>query len=331
MFTNDVIKVAEEELGYIGKKSNADLYDKTANTAGKFTKYAQELFEAGYYNSNKNGYDYCCVFVDWLFYQAAGRNKAAAEEVKPVSIYGASVDYIKGMLPGRVDGTPAVGDQILFKEKTKAGTWELCHTGLVVDVQGDTITTIEGNLTGYKVGKKQYKLGDSYIDSFVHPYYEENDDQEDAAAEIFERGDVVRIKDGVTTNYAGIRLSPWVYDGRLLYVISSNASYTKITVDPNLSAVTATMWTSDLELIGTAEPEPAPEPAPEPEPEPEEGKITFVNAEEVVCERSEIKSACDLLTEVSKAIDELILLRSRLQAVQNYLLYELAQDDHEEQ
>ena len=89
------------------------------------------------------------------------------------------------------------------------------------------------------------------------------------------------------------------------------------------------MWTSDLELIGTAEPEPAPEPAPEPEPE--EGKITFVNAEEVVCERSEIKSACDLLTEVSKAIDEPILLRSRLQAVQNYLIYELAQDDHEEQ
>ena len=91
------------------------------------------------------------------------------------------------------------------------------------------------------------------------------------------------------------------------------------------------MWTSDLELLGTAEPEPAPEPAPEPEPEPDEGKITFVNAEEVVCERSEITSACDLLTEVSKAIDELILLRSRLQAVQNYLIYELAQDDHEEQ
>lgn len=64
---------------------------------------------------------------------------------------------------------------------------------------------------------------------------------------VFKRGDRVVIKAGVTTNYAGKELAKWVYDGRPLYVYGSDEKLTKITIDQSLSAVTATMNTSDLE------------------------------------------------------------------------------------
>lgn len=74
----------------------------------------------------------------------------------------------------------------------------------------------------------------------------------------FNRGDVVAVKSGVTTNYAGKELAKWVYDGRPLYVYSSDEKLTKITVDKTLSAVTATMNTKDLYLVSDVQPEPEP-------------------------------------------------------------------------
>lgn len=50
MKANEPILVAFAELGYIGKKSNAQLDDKTANITGLWTKYARDLNDAGYYN-----------------------------------------------------------------------------------------------------------------------------------------------------------------------------------------------------------------------------------------------------------------------------------------
>ena len=39
-----LIEVAKREVGYIEKKTNSNLYDKTANAgANNFTKYAQDL------------------------------------------------------------------------------------------------------------------------------------------------------------------------------------------------------------------------------------------------------------------------------------------------
>ena len=65
MKVNELLDTARAEIGYIGKKSNKDLYDPTANVIGLYTKYAEDLYKAGYYNFNKSGYDYCCVFADW--------------------------------------------------------------------------------------------------------------------------------------------------------------------------------------------------------------------------------------------------------------------------
>ena len=38
-----IVYKALEEVGYLGKRSNKDLDDKTANAGGKYTKYARDL------------------------------------------------------------------------------------------------------------------------------------------------------------------------------------------------------------------------------------------------------------------------------------------------
>lgn len=71
-----IINLAKREVGYKEKATNSQLDDKTANAGkGNYTKYARDLYDAGYYNGNKNGYAWCDVFVDWLFYKAFGKEK----------------------------------------------------------------------------------------------------------------------------------------------------------------------------------------------------------------------------------------------------------------
>ena len=38
-----IINKALEQVGYLGKRSNKDLDNKTANASGKYTKYARDL------------------------------------------------------------------------------------------------------------------------------------------------------------------------------------------------------------------------------------------------------------------------------------------------
>lgn len=70
VFVKTVLDIALAEKGYHEKASNSQLDDKTANSGNKnYTKYARDLFAAGYYNGNKNGYhshsnNRC---VPWLF------------------------------------------------------------------------------------------------------------------------------------------------------------------------------------------------------------------------------------------------------------------------
>ena len=177
MKASELIAVALAEIGYVGKKTNDQLDDPAANPGGKYTKYARDLNIAGYYNGNKNGYDYCTVFCDWCFFKTANCDKTAAMLVKPVSIYGASVGYIKCMFPPErigkgIDAMP--GDQLVFNNGTPG---KLLHTGLVktVDRKTMTLTTIEGNITDdHCVGVRTYSLTDPKIDFLVHPYYEED-------------------------------------------------------------------------------------------------------------------------------------------------------------
>lgn len=52
------VAAAQAQVGYMGKRSNAQLDDFKANTAGRWNKYARDLDALGdFYNGRKNGCD----------------------------------------------------------------------------------------------------------------------------------------------------------------------------------------------------------------------------------------------------------------------------------
>lgn len=167
-----LVKIAEAEIGYHEKASNSNLDSKTANSGkGNYTKYSRDLHKAGYYNGNKQGFDWCDQFVDWCFFKLCG-NKDKAEYLEcQTGKYGAgcgfSLKYYKAA--GRFDGNPKVGDQIFFKYSNDDSTAD--HTGIVVRVTDSLIETIEGN-SGSEVKRKAYQRNDKTIIGYGHPRYD---------------------------------------------------------------------------------------------------------------------------------------------------------------
>ena len=167
-----LVEIATAEIGYHEKASNANLDSKTANSGGKnYQKYGRDLNKAGYYNGNKNGYDWCDQFVDWCFFKLCG-NKDRAEYLEcQTGKYGAgcgfSLKYYKAA--GRFDRNPKVGDQIFFKYSNDDSTAD--HTGIVVRVTDSLIETIEGN-SGNEVKRKAYQRTDKTIIGYGHPRYD---------------------------------------------------------------------------------------------------------------------------------------------------------------
>lgn len=178
MSREKVIEIALNEVGYLEKKSNKDLDNKTANAGyGNYTKYARDLDNIpNFYNGKKNGYDWCDMFVDWCFVQAYGAETAKAMLGQPDKSTGAgcgfSLSFYRKM--NRFHTTPEKGDQIFFKSGTS-----ITHTGIVYDVDKTKVYTIEGNTSsssgvvenGGAVAKKSYKLSASFIAGYGRPNY----------------------------------------------------------------------------------------------------------------------------------------------------------------
>ena len=166
-----VLDLARSEIGYREKASNAGLDDKDANAGGgNWTKYARDLDRTNWYNGGKNGYAWCDVFVDWLFYKCFGDSLGRNMICQPTGSAGAgclySAQYYKSA--GRwVTNSPQAGDQIFFTYSPG----EYSHTGIVEQVNGDTVTTIEGN-TSDSVGRRNYNIGNPVIAGYGRPKWE---------------------------------------------------------------------------------------------------------------------------------------------------------------
>ena len=184
---SNLIKIAEAQLGYREKASNSQLDDPTANAgSANYTKYARDLYAAGYYNGNKNGYAWCDVFVDWCFWMLCGKDKKAAEAMEcQTGTLGAgctfSAQYYRNA--GRYSTTPRVGDQAFFKN--------YAHTGIVTAVTADTVSTIEGN-SDNRVKRHTYKRTSGTIIGYGHPKYEAELEKKDMAT--LTAGDALSLK-----------------------------------------------------------------------------------------------------------------------------------------
>ncbi|WP_299965881.1 CHAP domain-containing protein [uncultured Oscillibacter sp.] len=163
-----LIAVAEDQVGYFGKRTNAQLDDFKANAGGKFNKYARDLDALGdFYNGRKNGYDWCDVFVDWCFVQTFGRELAQKLLCQPDKSLGAGTAYSLGYYKkkGRLFTSPQPADQIFFGDAKS--TW---HTGLVVKVAGGFVHTVEGNAGNPSAVRAcKYRVGAGIIKGYGRP------------------------------------------------------------------------------------------------------------------------------------------------------------------
>lgn len=155
-----VVNLALKEVGYHEKASNSNLESKTANSgSSNWTKYANDMDKiSGFYNGRKNGYDWCDVFVDWLFTQCFGSETGRKMLYQPLKSLGAGVGFSKNYYAANkaTTNTPAVGNQIFY------GYSGDDHTGIVVAVTSSQITTVEGNWSN-QVTKRTLSRNDSRI------------------------------------------------------------------------------------------------------------------------------------------------------------------------
>lgn len=174
-----LVAIARAEIGYLEKETNANLDSKTGNAGDEnFTKYARDLHKAGYYQANKNGYEWCECFNDWCHWVASGKDaKLAQEIIYQTGLYGAGCVWSARCYrnAGRFFSTPKVGDQAYFG--TVGNEY---HTGIVSKVTGTKVYIIEGNTSGASgvvangggVCEKSYPIGYAKIAGYGRPRYE---------------------------------------------------------------------------------------------------------------------------------------------------------------
>ena len=130
---NMVIGIAEEEIGYLEKKSNKNLDGKTVNAgSSNYTKYWRDI------KPSYQGQPWCAVFVSWCFMKAFGLETAKKMLKHWPYVYCPTLGNLFAK-----NANPKVGDIVIFKNN---GTFT--HTGLVTKVSGDKFWTIEGNTSG---------------------------------------------------------------------------------------------------------------------------------------------------------------------------------------
>lgn len=162
-----LIATAQAEIGYMEKKSNVQLDDKTANVGdGNYTKYWRDL------KPSWNGSAWCAVWVSWCMYKTFG-----LETAKKLLKHENDFPYVYcPTLGARFTkyANPQRGDIVIFYRN---GTFT--HTGIVTKVEGDKFYTIEGNTNngstiianGGSVCSKSYNNSNLPGTKFCRPDY----------------------------------------------------------------------------------------------------------------------------------------------------------------
>ncbi len=175
-----LVDCAMSQVGYLEKRSNTQLDDKTANAgSANWNRYARDIDSKypNFYNGKKNGYSWCDIFVDWCFIECFGYEKALKMLYQPTKSTGAGCQYSANYYRAHnaFYRQPQVGDQVFFGDYGNEG-----HTGIVIDVAGSVVTTVEGNTSGgYGIDSngdgvyiKRYNINTQYIPGFGRPNWE---------------------------------------------------------------------------------------------------------------------------------------------------------------
>lgn len=125
-----LIATAENEVGYLEKKSNSQLDDKTANAGyNNYTKYWRDVYPQ--YQAQA----WCAAFVSWCMMKTFGLDVAKKLLKHWPYVYCPTLGNLFTKY-----ANPQRGDIVIFYRN---GTF--AHTGIVTKVEGDKFYTIEGN------------------------------------------------------------------------------------------------------------------------------------------------------------------------------------------
>lgn len=162
---NKVVSLARSQVGYHEGANNQN-------------KYADDPRITQLYGWNVQNQPWCCSFVNWCFLNAFGT-------VGGQMTYGGSAACATQASYYRNHGaffqSPEVGDQIFFYSGGGIN-----HTGIVVEVNGMAIRTVEGNYSD-KVSLCTYQQGNSVIAGYGRPKWSLAADE--AVDENFETAD----------------------------------------------------------------------------------------------------------------------------------------------
>lgn len=161
-----IIDIELEEVGYIEKASNANLDSETANKGlNNYTKYSRDINALGL--KGYQGSAWCCTHQFWVEVQAVGLEQALKNWNMTKSTYvgyNCFATYNAFKAVGKTSKKPKVGCLVVFT---------FSHIGRVIAINGDIITTVEGNTSsatyernGGMVAKKTYKYNDPKIKGY---------------------------------------------------------------------------------------------------------------------------------------------------------------------
>lgn len=170
MSKEKMLEVLEAEVGYLEKKSNSKLDDKTANAGyNNWTKYGVWYANDVAKNWSFANTYWCDMFISWGAKESNEKDAVGYFAYCPYH-----VQYFKNKGVWKTKN-PLVGDIIFFQSNGVAS-----HVGIVYKVSGNTVYTVEGNTSsgnntvianGGGVFKKSYTIGSSYILGYATPDY----------------------------------------------------------------------------------------------------------------------------------------------------------------
>ena len=141
---NAVKKLIDQAMdwdGYLEKKSNSQLDDKTANAgSNNYTCFARDYKE--HTGLNLQAQPWCAMFVSEIFVQAFGLDIACTLLCGSLFHYcPTGVNQFKAA--GKWRSTPEPGAVVFFTNGSRAS-----HVGIVTEVTATKVKTIEGNTSG---------------------------------------------------------------------------------------------------------------------------------------------------------------------------------------
>lgn len=152
-----ILELARSQIGYEEGSGNRTKYAKYFDT---------EAWQ--WFNTKKQGTEWCAIFICWLFCQVMGPEPARNFLGCPAPKYNcaAGVKFLreyminKGYKVNKKNGQP--GD-VIFLNSNK-------HVGIIEEVRDGKYITIEGN-KGNKVARGNYGISSSTVYGICHPTY----------------------------------------------------------------------------------------------------------------------------------------------------------------